>query len=151
MKGNTLNSIIRHIKRVEDNCNIIAQKLWETNYPFALEMVRRGRIHDASKLEDFEFKYLWKNSLKFEEALKHHHSLNSHHPEYYQNGIYGMNEADLAEMVCDVLARSQEFGSDIKEWLFIEAPKRYGFEGDLELIGKLKYYLDLLLTPKFEK
>ena len=34
-------------------------------------------------------------------AIKHHQANNSHHPEYYQNGITGMSLFDLMEMLCD--------------------------------------------------
>ena len=31
---------------------------------------------------------------------------NSHHPEHYENGIYGMDLIDLVEMICDWKAAS---------------------------------------------
>jgi hypothetical protein len=34
-------------------------------------------------------------------ALDHHYAANSHHPEYYSDGIKGMSLLDLIEMVCD--------------------------------------------------
>lgn len=70
----------------------------------ALEIEKRGKIHDASKLKEPEFEYfkkytpLLKNvtygSKEYNEYLKnlkialdHHYKENSHHPEHYSNGI----------------------------------------------------------------
>lgn len=41
------------------------------------------------------------------EALQHHYENNSHHPEYYPNGIEGMSLTDLVEMLCDWKAASE--------------------------------------------
>jgi len=34
-------------------------------------------------------------------ALNHHYANNSHHPEYYKNGIQGMSMFDILEMIAD--------------------------------------------------
>jgi hypothetical protein len=52
-----ITTIIRHNKKVEDNCNTLANKLESENFDFALKLIQRGRIHDASKFDDYEFKY----------------------------------------------------------------------------------------------
>ena len=144
-----IGAIIKHIKRVEDNCNIVSMKLADKDPNFALEIARRGRSHDASKLSLIEFDYLWKEEKNFEVALVHHHTHNSHHPEHYVNGIYGMNDADICEMVCDCTARAQEFGTDVRIWFFDKAAKRYGYENDQEIYQKLEYYLNILLNKPF--
>ena len=130
---------------------MIAQKVFDVDPSFALDMIKRGRAHDLSKLDTFEFTHLWKKSLKFEEALKHHHELNSHHPEHHPGGYLGMTNGDIAEMVCDCLARSQEFGTDIREWLFRTAAVKYGYQEDARFLYKLDYYLKILLTPTFDQ
>ena len=38
---------------------------------------------------------------EMDEALKHHYSVNRHHPEHFAEGINGMNLIDLIEMFCD--------------------------------------------------
>jgi len=40
-------------------------------------------------------------------ALDHHYSVNRHHPEYYVNGINGMNLFDLLEMFIDWYAATK--------------------------------------------
>ena len=146
-----LTSIIQHIKRVEANCNIISRKMMDINSKFAIELAKRGRIHDASKFDQLEFENLWAGQKCFDIALLHHHCHNSHHPEHYINGVYGMSELDLCEMVCDWKSRSEEFGTDVRIWAFSDdkAPKKYGYLGDQEIYDKLEYYINMILNKPF--
>jgi hypothetical protein len=146
-----LTSIIQHIKRVEDNCNIISRKMMDINPRFAIAIAKRGRVHDASKFDQLEFENLWEGSKCFEIAILNHHCHNSHHPEFYRNGIHGMSELDLAEMVCDCTARAQEFGKDVRIWFFSEdkAPKKYGYVGEQDIYDRLEYYINMLLNKSF--
>lgn len=90
----------------------------------ATELLRRGKIHDSSKLEDPEKQYFdqvggrlskltygtdrYRKSLKeLKPALDHHYANNSHHPEHYSNGIDGMDLFDIVEMFCDWKAASE--------------------------------------------
>jgi hypothetical protein len=78
----------------------------------------RSLMHDASKLEEPEKSMYdeftpklrattygsdeYKQFLKdMGVALKHHYENNSHHPEYYQNGVNGMSLLDVIEMLAD--------------------------------------------------
>lgn len=87
----------------------------------AVELLQRGEIHDQSKLSPEEaetyakFTPLLKASTYGSEeykgflrdmkpALDHHYSHNRHHPEFFDNGILGMNLIDLLEMYVDWLA-----------------------------------------------
>ena len=45
-------------------------------------------------------------------ALDHHVHGNTHHPEFYPNGVNDMDLLDVAEMVCDWIAASQRAGGD---------------------------------------
>jgi len=145
--------IIRHIKRVEDNCNVLAQKMMVEDCLFARKLIQAGRLHDASKFDFFEFEHLGnfekEKPAEFFEALKIHHSKNSHHPEYWSNGIRSMGDIHLAEMVCDCVARGQEFGTDTRKWFTEEATKKYGFSMDDEVGKKITRFLDLLLVKAF--
>lgn len=102
-----------HIKRVN-------QLLGE----FAQELIRRGMVHDDSKLEapekDLFDQYTpklkgvtygsdeYKQFLEeLKPALDWHYQKNSHHPEHYENGINGMDLADLVEMFFDWKAASE--------------------------------------------
>ena len=85
---------------------------------FANILLSRAIVHDASKLESPEkegfdeytpkLKGLTYGSDEYKEALKglgvaleHHYAHNSHHPQFYPNGINGMSLFDLLEMFAD--------------------------------------------------
>jgi len=82
------------------------------------EFLRRGEIHDQSKLGDLErqtfveFTPKLKNSVYGSEeykgflrdmkpALDNHYASNRHHPEHFTRGINGMDLIDVLEMVLD--------------------------------------------------
>lgn len=150
-KQEQLTTIIRHIKRVEDNCNLIAKKIQGENFTLALKLIQQGRIHDASKLDMFEFFNLHKESKHFEYAKQIHHRGNRHHPEYWKDGIHEMPEQFIAEMVCDCVARSQDFGTDVRKWFYEEATLRYNFTMQDKCGQLIEKYLNLLLTEPFKK
>ena len=78
----------------------------------------RGRVHDASKLIEPEKSYFdkftpllssttygeedYKNLTKqMKPATEHHYKHNSHHPQYYENQLDGMDLFDILEMFFD--------------------------------------------------
>lgn len=82
------------------------------------QLNHRASVHDASKLESPEIETFaeftsklrdctygseeYKGYLKeMEPALKHHYANNDHHPEFFENGVNGMNLVQLVEMFCD--------------------------------------------------
>lgn len=84
----------------------------------ASELLRLGRIHDASKLGPPELEAFTEftprlaqvtyGSDEYREcmdamrpAIEHHYKMNPHHPEYHEDGILGMDLFDLLEMLCD--------------------------------------------------
>jgi hypothetical protein len=94
--------------------NTVAQFLLDA----AEELAHRSQRHDASKLLSPEKELFdeWTPKLAGAEygseeyksflvglkpALDHHYANNSHHPEYYENGINGMDLFDVIEMFCD--------------------------------------------------
>jgi len=91
---------------------------------FAVELLKRGEGHDASKLSDDErptfteytsrLKGMTYGSEEYQKcldemkvALDHHYAKNRHHPEHFANGIDGMTLIDLIEMFCDWFASSE--------------------------------------------
>jgi hypothetical protein len=89
----------------------------------------RGQAHDASKFSPEEkpvydevFPLLtgisygspeWDAVLgRARPALEHHYRHNSHHPEFYPDGIAGMDLFDLVEMLCDWMAAAERNPSD---------------------------------------
>lgn len=113
---------IAHIQRVRDlihECNV--------------ELQRRALCHDDSKLFEPErsafdrLKELslsgmaygseeYRACLRAEKpAIEHHYKANSHHPEFYENGVDGMSLFDVMEMLMDWKAATERMkgGGDI--------------------------------------
>jgi len=150
-------SIIRHIKKVEDNCNIIAKQYEKEGFlDLALLLIKIGREHDLSKFSKYEFENLNSEASehKFKIALEIHRTGNKHHPEYWEKmgeTIHQMPSIYIAEMVCDCVARGQEFGTDVRQWFEKEATEKYGFKMDDEVGKEITRCLDLLLSQPFKK
>jgi len=110
---------LAHIHRVRDYIDV-----------FVAEMLARGRVHDASKLDEPEKSTFDQvNPLlagvaygspeydavveRARPALEHHYRRNSHHPEHYcPAGVAGMDLFDLVEMVCDWMAAAERKPDD---------------------------------------
>lgn len=106
-----------HIKRVNELMIAAAQ-----------EILRRAAVHDTSKLSEpekslfDEWTPLLKGSTYMSEeyhkfldalrpALEHHYANNSHHPEYYEDRVNGMDLFDLLEMFFDWKAAGERQGT----------------------------------------
>src|SRR5687768_3290458 len=111
-----------HIARVRRCLAALAKVM-----PFGPELIERGNVHDASKFGPEEYEpYVWlterfrrrRSGEPFEyppgvaeqvrRAIDHHMAVNRHHPEFHTRAD-DMTPVDLAEMVCDWTAMSQEF------------------------------------------
>lgn len=115
------------------------------------ELKRRQVVHDKSKLESPEKEMFdeWTPKLKestygsveynnflkeLKVGLDHHYANNDHHPEFYTNGIKGMNLISLLEMIIDWLAATKRHadGNIIRS---IEInQKRFGYGDELKEI-----------------
>ena len=148
-----IDSILRHIRNVSDNCILLGKKLiLDGQVEFGTKLIANGLIHDNSKLSGIELEYLHPDvaKTKLELAVNHHNSTNPHHPEYWQQ-IDNMPDIFLAEMACDWKSRSEEFGTSIYDWALEEAPKRFNFKKSGEVYRKILKYLELLCDKPFEK
>lgn len=110
----TLLTILRHQTLVRKYLLQLAHRLEE-----------RALLHDLSKLQLDEFGGFieiqqiarghridseeYKASIQAE-VVNLHLSRNSHHPEYYPDGLWGMNLLDMIEMVIDWQAASETYG-----------------------------------------
>lgn len=103
----------RHIERVRNLLNSCIS-----------DLMIRGQKHDQSKLDSPEVELFTEYTPKLsacsydsdeykamkkamKPALDHHYANNSHHPEYFKNGIEDMNLLDVLEMLCDWKAASE--------------------------------------------
>ena len=107
------------------------------------ELIRRGRVHDRSKLRADEFGgYVRINAAGSEHdygseglnrvmreesgVIELHKSRNSHHPEHHHDGVHSMGLLDLIEMVADWFGAVEIYGGDIDE-SYIVMLKRFKF------------------------
>lgn len=113
---------LKHIKRVN-----------ELMGNAAMELIRRGNVHDTSKFDPEELEPLesmqelveregqapygseeYKRRLGIlKPMLDHHYANNSHHPEHYENGLNGMDLFDVVEMTQDWIAASERGGEAV--------------------------------------
>ncbi len=150
-----LNNILRHIENVKQNCELIAEKLIRNSeFDLGKDLIQNSLIHDNSKLSGIEFLYLREDTKTdkpelFIAALHQHNSTNPHHPEFYVGGIKEMPRVAIAEMVSDWKARSEEFGSDLMEWINESATKKFQFSKQCKIYKDIKDFVKLLLDKKF--
>ena len=64
---------------------------------------------------------------RMETVVDDHYKCCPHHPEYHATPD-AMSEVDVAEMICDWQAVSDEYGSDINAWIDDNVGKRWKFD-----------------------
>lgn len=153
-----IRSIARHVRNVEDNCLLLGESLiLKGHLELGKQLIANGYVHDASKFFGIEFEFMSPTQptkedeakLKLKLAIHHHNSTNLHHPEAWPTGIRGMPDVYLAEFCCDIKSRSEEFGTNLREWIDDEATKRFGFTKEDEVYGKIMNYVDILCQTPF--
>jgi len=111
---------LNHINRVRELMDMVV-----------IELIDRGLHHDQSKLREPEksvideftpkMKHLIYNSPEYQQCLKemkpaldYHYAHNKHHPQWYADGVNGMNLIDVVEMLLDwYAATARNIGGDI--------------------------------------
>jgi hypothetical protein len=127
---------------------------------FAIEMIKRGDRHDASKFERCELEPLQRmqdlidkegqaqfgtdeykrRTAMLGDMITYHRQRNSHHPEHYEfelggeymHGVNGMDLFDLVEMFFDWKAASERADSDVMH--LDAACDKYKIDGPLRSI-----------------
>jgi hypothetical protein len=151
-----INDLTRHIDLVRDNCLLLGVRLVEAGeIELGVQLIERGYKHDISKFSGIEFKYLHNGPdvpiKELELAIKEHQSQNDHHPEFWTEGVEDMSRAAIGEMVADWFARSQEFGTSLRNWIDEEAIVRYNINKRGKQYKWIKEFLDILLNDPFKK
>jgi len=124
----------------------------ENDLELARRLLQRCCKHDLSKFQGIEWDTLHRDEEKetLRLAIHQHQQTNDHHPEYHVDGIAAMNDAQVAEMVCDWHARQSEMGTDFRSFIRVQAPKRWGFTPRSKIYKTIKRFVDLLLDPVFK-
>lgn len=153
-----IRAIARHIRNVEDNCLLLGEKLIEAGeVDLGHKLIANGYVHDASKFHGIEFEYLSigqsneeSAKLKLKLAIHHHQTTNEHHPEFWAGGIKEMPDVYLAEFCCDIKSRSEEFGTDLRDWIDNTATQKWGFTKEDKIYKDIMRYVDILCPKPFE-
>lgn len=140
---------VAHCSQVQKNILAYAQSSHASREDYE-QLVNRMYVHDSSKALEPEFTpYVWRywrtkcrvDGMKppfdtifqdptldqaIRDAVFHHITHNRHHPEWHPDPD-DMTHIDIVEMCCDWMAMSQEFGSNIDEWVSDVIPRRYHF------------------------
>jgi hypothetical protein len=138
----------RHIERVRNLLNACA-----------IELLKRGELHDQSKLESPEVEAFTEFTPKLaactygseeyksflsamKPALDHHYANNRHHPEHFKRGVNDMNLLDIVEMLCDWKAASERHNDgNIRRSIEVNALR---FQMSEQLVCILENTSDLL-------
>lgn len=152
--------VARHIRNVEDNCLLLGKKLIERGeVDLGHKLIANGFVHDASKFWGIEWEHMAPGQptveegakLKLKMAIHQHRKTNPHHPEYWSRGILDMPEVYLAEMICDLKARSEEFGTSLVEYIDCDGLKSWRISKEHDIYKKIMGFVRLLCPPPFEK
>jgi len=114
-------------------------------------LLERADRHDRSKLEEPEVAIFDEFTPKLRgstydseeyktflagmgEGLQHHYTHNSHHPEYYEQGIAGMSLLDLTEMLVDWKAATERHADGDLLRSIEQNQARFGYSDELKSI-----------------
>lgn len=141
--------VFNHIQNVQRSCYKLGLKLMRRgDIELGRNLIANGQIHDNSKFKGIEFEHLFYGDPLLSEVVKHHQSVNPHHPEYW-GSIHDMPKVYVAEMVCDWYSRSIEFGTGVREWIDNKALGKYAFTKEDEVYAVIQEMLSLLLDQSF--
>jgi len=157
-KRKHLESLIRHIRLVQDATQLLGLRLLEVaeteaDVRFAIKLVQRGMGHDQTKFDGIEWEHLTRDEEQQELRLKsyqQHVKTNEHHPENWA-GINEMPKICVAEMVCDWYARSSEMGTDLTKWIKDEAVPKFKMSKNGKVYKTIKCFVEILLDRPFSK
>jgi len=134
----TIDHILRVQQLINRITNLANSRAIEHDYTKLQEPERSSYKEVTLKLKNLEYgSEEYRAQLReMKPAVEHHYSNNSHHPEYYENGIKGMSLVDLIEMVCDWKAASERHNTgDIMKSIDI-SKERFNMSDDLTCIIK---------------
>lgn len=153
-------ALTRHIRNVEDNCLLLGERLIQSGeIDLGHRLIANGFVHDASKFNGIEWDQLVigaptkedEAKLKLKMAIYQHQRTNPHHVEYWSGGIDEMPDVYLAEMICDLKARSEEFGTSLMDYISEYGLKRWDITKDHKSYKRMIEFVNLLCSPQFQE
>lgn len=150
-----LENLVRHKELVKDAAVLLGKRLiYQGRVELGRQIIERGFAHDNSKFFGIEWQYLHagKDVPKdvLDVAIGHHRSINAHHPEHHGGLIY-MDQTSVAEMVCDWYARSQEFGTGLRQWISSEATEKFKLDSCPTQATWITEFVSILLEDVFNR
>lgn len=149
-----LELVQRHKENVIKNCDIVGKKLIESGeIQLGLNLIANSYSHDDCKLKSpFQFEYLFQDKDKemLKLAVQEHNTTCDHHLNFYED-IHAVPVVKIAEIVCDLAARSSEQGSSLKDYLENIYFPKHGIKKNSNLDKQIKKFVNLLLEEKFKK
>lgn len=147
-----ITAIKRHIKNVQDNAEILGTKLIERgDVALGINLIANSMIHDNSKFFGLEFDHMFPGEKEdlLNLAIDQHRRTNRHHAEFWA-GLENMPKIYLAELICDLKARSEEFGTDLKAYISGPFTEKCKLSPNSRVSKNIKDFLNLLLEPAFK-
>jgi hypothetical protein len=145
-------SILRHVRNVQDNAILIAKKLIEKGEVVTGKLLITNSLsHDLSKFHGIEWDDLsksTKNKSKLSVAISNHNRCNPHHPEFWPS-IHEMPRVYVAEMAADWKSRSEEFGTSIRQWIDEKATERFSFKKSDKIYEEIMEFVDMICEKPF--
>jgi hypothetical protein len=148
-----LENLVRHIDMVRQAGLLLGKRLMaKERKDFGRLLIARCYEHDVSKFYGIEWRFLHAgkdmDKEDLERAVQQHVETNAHHPEYH-GGFNNMGEMDVAELLVDWYARSQEFGTGLRDWIKNSAIDRFKINVESDQYRWLSGFLDILLEDHF--
>jgi hypothetical protein len=148
-----LDDLLRHKEKVKDAAILLGLRLMERGKSdLGRSIIERGFTHDNSKLKGIEWQYLHlgpdvdKEGLAL--AIQQHQTFNPHHPEYW-GGMENMDQVSIGELCCDWLARAQEFGTGLRQFITEKANGRFHIDTCTQQKAWMDEFVDILLEDSF--
>lgn len=150
-----LGDVLIHKDHVLENCIKLGNALIDRgDVKMGRKLIARGYSHDNSKLSGVQWLYLRigadTESKEFQMALREHITTEDHHPESHEN-IHKMTDLAVAEMMCDLKARSGEFSTDLQEYIDKVFLVQHGFTKSDPVYQKMMEFKALLCEQPFKR
>lgn len=150
-----LEIIQRHKNNVQDACNLLGKRLIEratneSEIEFGIRLIVQSYVHDLSKFNLYERTFLIGNDDKetLKTAIYVHQASNEHHIEFWRN-IDTMPRLRLAELVCDLWARSAELGTNLRDFIKEKLVPQYKISTNGKAYKTIKEFVDIILANEF--
>lgn len=151
-----IQELVRHINYVQEAGVLLGTRLMELGkIDLGRKLIARCYRHDNSKFFGIEWDYIShhndeENKERVALAVTQHNRSQEHHPEYWNN-ISEMDDVSIAEFVCDIFSRSNQFGSSIFTWIEEVAITKYGFTKKDKVYKRIMYFIKILVGKQFRK